>query len=117
MVEVALFSIPERHPDTHCHDSHWRNQQHHHALANCLLPFLGTSRGSRVAHSASLAKDRGGPQAQECYEHGGAQFHFGPNAMMRRASGKKIIIKAKHSTRAHIVIHFICVISYFMCMK
>ncbi len=36
---------------------------------------------------------------------------------MRRASGKKIIIKAKQATKEHIVNHFIREISYFMCMK
>lgn len=43
--------------------------------------------------------------------------HFTPKEIMRMASGKKIIIKAKHTTRAHIVIHFILLISNFMCMK
>ena len=36
---------------------------------------------------------------------------------MRRASGKKIIIKAGQATKEHMVNHFIREISYFMCMK
>jgi hypothetical protein len=36
---------------------------------------------------------------------------------MRRASGKKIIINARHATKEHMVNHFMREISYFICMK
>src|SRR5258707_320077 len=43
--------------------------------------------------------------------------YFTPKEMMRRASGKKIIMSARQATREHIVSHFMRETSYFMCMK
>jgi len=117
LLEIPLSSVAERHPDAERHESNWRKQKYDHPFADGSLPILGSRLGCAVTHGAGLTEGRRDPQQKRNGENSDALLHLTPSEMMRRASGKKIIIKAKQATREHMVSHFIREISYFMCMK
>jgi hypothetical protein len=117
LLEIALFAVAEGQTKTERHESQGRDQENDYASADGSLACSGSRLGSAVAHGARLAEGRDGAYQKNCDENGKPKFHFGPSARMRKASGKKIIINAKHTTREAIVSHFIREISNFMCMK
>jgi hypothetical protein len=117
LFQVPLLSVPKRGPYAEGHETEGRKQENHYTLADSPLPILGSGLSRAVTHGAALAKGRHGPQQKEGGKHADSYLHFTPSEMIRRASGKKIIIKARQATREHMVNHFIREISYFMCMK
>ena len=117
LLQIPFLCIPKSRPYTECHETEWRKQENHDPFADGSLPILGSRLGSAVTHGAGLTEGRRDPKQKRNGENSDALLHLTPSEMMRRASGKKIIIKAKQATREHIVSHFIREISYFICMK
>src|SRR5271157_810998 len=117
LLDVAFLSVAESHGDSDRHEAEGREQKDEDASADSALAFFGSRFGCAVAHRAGLAKSRGGREEKGGEETDGSEFHFAPSEMMRSASGKKIIIRAKHTTREAMVSHFIRETSNFMCMK
>ena len=117
LLQIPFLSVTKCGPHAECHKTERRKQKNYDPFADGSLSILGSRLSRAVAHGAALAKGRRGPQQEEGGEHADAYLHFTPSEMIRKASGKKIIIKARQATREHIVSHFIREISYFMCMK
>src|SRR5580692_2972115 len=117
LLEVAFLSVSESQGDAEGHESDGWNQKDHHASADGALAVFGSGFGGAVAHRTSLAEGRGCRQENRGDEKRGAKLHFGPSERIRKASGKKIIIRAKHTTREAMVSHFMRETSNFMCMK
>src|SRR6266403_737772 len=115
--DILLFAVAECHPHAERHKSKRWNQEHYNSSADGSLPIFRSCLCRAVTHGAGLAEGRYGPQRQKSGENGGTKLHFTPSERMRTASGKNIIIRARQTTSAHIVSHFICEISYFICMK
>ena len=117
LFEVAFLSVAESQSDSDGHEPHRREQKDNDAFADGPLALFGSCSGSAVAHRAGLAESRTGREKKRGNEDDGAKLHFTPRERMRSASGKKIIISAKHTTREAMVSHFIRETSNFMCMK
>ena len=117
LLQISFLSIPICRPNAESHETEWRKQENHNPFADGSLPILGSRLGCAVTHGAGLTEDRRDPQQKGKDENSDTYVHLTPSEMMRRASGKKIIIKARHATREHMVNHFIRETSYFMCMK
>ena len=117
LLEIAFLSVSESQGYTEGHESERWNQKDHYALADGALSVFGSGFGGAVAHGAGLAEGRACRQENRGDEKGSAKFHFGPSERMRSASGKKIIIKAKHTISEAMVSHFMRETSNFICMK
>jgi len=121
MLEVASFSVAKSQGDAEGHEAERRDKKDDDAFGDGPLASRGGCFGGAVAHRAGLAKGWRGrhenSNAEDGGKQGGTKFHFGPSERMRKASGKKIIIRAKHTTREAMVSHFIRETSNFMCMK
>lgn len=117
LFEVPLPPVTKRHSYPERDKSERWNNQYRHASAQSPLALLGGCGSRAIAHSTSLPESWRGPEEERSSKNGGAQSHFALIVKIRRASGKKIIIKARQTTSEHIVSHFIREISYFMCMK
>jgi len=117
LLQIPFLSVPKCRPDAECHETERRKQENHDPFADGSLPILGGRLGCAVTHGAGLTESRRDPQQKGKGKNSDAWLHLTPSEMMRRASGKKIIIKARQATREHMVSHFMREISYFMCMK
>ena len=117
LLEVAFPSVAESQGDAKSHESDCWDQENYDAFADRALAFFRSGFGGAVAHRAALAEGRGCREKKGSDKKCDAKLHFGPSERMRRASGKKIIIRAKHTTSDAIVSHFMRETSNFMCMK
>src|SRR5919108_539847 len=61
---VPALAITHRHPNPQRHKTGGRNEQHNDGAINSPLPILAGGRSGRIAHGATLAKGRPGPQHQ-----------------------------------------------------
>ena len=117
LLEVTFLPVAESQCDAQGHETDRGDQKDDHAFADGALALSGGCLGGTVAHGTSLAEGRDRGQQKSSDDQWSAKSHFTPSERMRSASGKKIIIKAKHNTREAMVSHFMRETSNFMCMK